>query len=263
LKVLILAAGQGTRLAPLTDERPKCLVELDGISLLDRQVAALKTAGLDDITVIGGYRGDLIRARGFDTIFNEHFASSNMVATLFSGRSLMAGDQDIMVSYGDIVYESSVAKALQKCSAPVCVVVDTQWRRYWAARMNNPLTDAETLKLSPEGRILELGKKTQDEKDIEGQYIGLIKIRADQVRSMLQFYDEMDRQAIYDGKDFNNMYMTSFLQNMIDNNWHVQSVPVENGWLEIDTLADLELYEWLHKNGELRNFYNLSPTKGT
>jgi choline kinase len=99
LKVLILAAGQGTRLAPLTDERPKCLVELEGISLLDRQVAALKTAGLDDITVIGGYRGDLIRARGFDTIFNEHFASSNMVATLFSGRSLMAGDQDIIVSY--------------------------------------------------------------------------------------------------------------------------------------------------------------------
>ncbi len=76
-----------------------------------------------------------------------------------------------MICYGDIVYEARVLAALLNVDAPVTVVIDRQWRRYWELRLDDPLTDAETLKLGPGGRLLELGKKPKTFDDIEGQYI--------------------------------------------------------------------------------------------
>lgn len=251
MRAIILAAGQGTRLRPITDRVPKCLVELEGVSLLERQVRTLRSAGITDITVVGGYRADQIEALGYKVIVNENFATTNMVATLFCAREAMRSDSDLVVSYGDIVYERRVLDALCGCNAPVCVVVDMQWRWYWELRFENPLDDAETLKLSPNGRILELGKKPQSYDEIQGQYIGLIKVRSDMIEQLIRLYDRMDRSVTYDGKTFDNMFMTSFLQYLIDSGWDVRSVPVDNGWLEVDSVADLDLYSKLHRDGKL------------
>jgi len=60
MRVIILAAGQGTRLRPFTDDRPKCLVELHGRPLLHRQLDVLRAAGLNDIALVGGYRADCL-----------------------------------------------------------------------------------------------------------------------------------------------------------------------------------------------------------
>lgn len=261
MKALILAAGQGTRLRPLTDDRPKCMVELAGRSLIERQAATLRRAGVTDITVVSGYRADQIAAAGFATCVNPHFASTNMVATLFSAEHLMDETQDLLICYGDIVYEGRVLDALLKVDAPVTVVIDRQWRRYWELRLDDPLTDAETLKLGDGGRLLELGKKPKTYADIEGQYIGLIKVRADQVHALKQLYHVMDRSVTYDGKDFDNMYMTSFIQFQIDKEWDVRVAPTDNGWLEVDSVTDLELYHRMAADGTLAPFYNLQETQ--
>ena len=57
----------------------------------------------------------------------------------------------------------------------------------------------------------------------------------------------MDKDRVYDGQDFDNMYMTSFIQYLIDNHWEVKATLINNGWLEVDTIADLERYENLPK----------------
>ena len=95
--------------------------------------------------------------------------------------------------------------------SPVALAVDREWRRYWAARMVNPLADAETMKITEENRIIELGKKPSNYDDIQGQYIGLIKIRADHVTQLPKTWRAMDKNSLYDEKDFENMYMTSFI----------------------------------------------------
>jgi choline kinase len=256
-RAIILAAGRGTRLSPITDERPKCLVELAGTSLLERQLAVLEAAGLTAITVVGGYRADTLEGRGFDLVRNPRYDRTNMVNTLFCARHLMGDDADLVVSYGDIVFERRVLEALLECSEPVAVTVDRSWRRYWALRMGDPLADAETLKLAPDGRILELGKKPKGYEDIQGQYMGLMKFRADHVVPLQQVHSELDPSAEYDGKDKDNMYMTSFLQHLIDIGWRVQSVPVDGGWLETDTVEDLELYHRLEAEGSLGQLYRL------
>lgn len=261
MKALILAAGQGTRLRPLTDDRPKCLVELMGKSLLERQAAVLRRAGVEDITVVAGYRADQIAARGFTTRVNPRYASTNMVATLFSAIDLMDDVQDLLICYGDIVYESRVLSSLLKVDAPVTVMIDREWLRFWRLRLEDPLSDAETLKLWPDGRLRELGKKPRDYSEIEGQYMGLIKVRADHVEKLKEVYASLDRSALYDGKDFDNMYMTSFIQHLIDSGWEVRAAETDNGWLEVDSVSDLQRYEAMACDGALAPFYNLQEAE--
>lgn len=261
MKALILAAGQGTRLRPLTNDRPKCLVEFAGQPLLFRQAAVLRRFGVDDITVVSGYRADQVAAAGFKTCINLRFETTNMVSTLFCAEGLMDDSQDLLICYGDIVYEERVLASLASVDAAVTVAIDTQWRRYWELRLDDPLSDAETLKLGPEGRLVELGKKPNSYSEIEGQYIGLIKIRADQISALKGLYHAMDRTAIYDGKDFDNMYMTSFIQYLIDHGWDVRVAPTDNGWLEVDSVNDLDLYHRMAANRTISPFYRLTEEK--
>jgi hypothetical protein len=65
----------------------------------------------------------------------------------------------------------------------------------------------------------------------------------------------MDRERLYDGRSFETMFMTSFLQFLIDSAWRVKAVPVNGGWLELDTVGDLNLYEDMLRKGTLKEFY--------
>jgi len=253
MKAIILAAGEGTRLRPLTNDRPKCLVELAGKPLLDHQLAVLRSAGVNDIHVVTGYRGEMIDRPGIVRHVNDQYATTNMTTTLFTAAKELTGSQDVIVSYGDIVYEPAVLQSLMDVDAPIGLAVDLEWKRYWSTRMDNPLDDVETLRLRDGNKIIELGKKPQGYNDIEGQYMGLIKIRADHLTRLVDTYDAMDRYALYDGKDFDNMYMTSFLQFLIDSGWDVRAAFVKNGWMEIDAPEDLQVNDPTIWTAEGRN----------
>lgn len=241
MKAIVLAAGQGTRLRPYTNERPKCMVELRGKPLIGHQVDVLHHAGITDLHVVAGYLADRLTQPGLTKHINPAFASTNMVATLFCARELLTSDEDVIITYGDIVYESRVLEALVASDAPIALGVDLDWRKFWEARMDDPLSDAETLKLEDTDRIVELGKKPTSYDQIMGQYMGLIKIRADHVRKLVDAWDALDRDALYDGKDVDNMFMTSFLQHLIDQGWDVRAAFTHNGWLEVDAPEDLEM----------------------
>ena len=239
MKAIILAAGEGTRLRPLTDDKPKCLVVLAGKPLLEHQLETLRAGGVDDIHIVGGYRAEQLVRPDTTLHLNPRYAETNMVTTLFAAEAVMTGDTDLIISYGDIVYEPQVLAALQAVDAPLTLAVDREWKRYWAARMDDPLADAETLKLTDGDRMVELGKKPQSYDDIQGQYTGLIKIRADLVARLSEVWRAMDPDITYEGKDYDNMYMTSFIQHLIDSGWEARAAFINNGWAEVDCKADL------------------------
>ena len=255
-KCLILAAGQGTRLRPITNDKPKCLTPLAGKPMLIRQVETLKSQGIDNIHVATGYRSDQIEKLGFDTSFNSKFDSTNMVETLFSALDFIKGDEDLIISYGDIVYNRNNLGKLLASNDELSIMVDKDWKELWSLRLDDPLSDAETLKLE-NGFIIELGKKPNSYDEIEGQYTGLIKIRGDKVLAFIDFYQSLAKDKEYDGKDFYNMYMTSFIQLLINSGWEVKASLVNNGWLEVDTVEDLNTYENLYHSGGLNSFINL------
>jgi choline kinase len=215
------------------------MVDYQGRPLIEHVAQALRHNGIDDIVAVRGYKPEALRCPGVRFYDNPRYLDTNMVYTLFCARPELRGD--VIISYSDIVYTKAVVRRLLQVDADIAVVVDGDWRRLWQERMDDPLDDAETLRLDPSGRILELGKKARSYDDIQGQYIGLIKISAAAWPRLMAFYDNLDRSADYDGKSFECMYMTSFVQAVIDRLMPVQAVPIHGGWLEIDVPSDLTI----------------------
>ena len=85
--------------------------------------------------------------------------------------------------------------------------------------------------------------------------IELKKDNPDYWLKLIDFYNGLDRSAVFDGKDFDNMYMTSFLQLLINAGWKAKAVEVSNGWLEVDSVEDLDHYERMAEAGSLDAFY--------
>ncbi|MCK5110914.1 MAG: phosphocholine cytidylyltransferase family protein [Arcobacteraceae bacterium] len=240
MKIIILAAGQGTRLRPLTNDRPKCMVEYNQKPIIDYILSTIQECDLKDIALINGYKKDVLEEylKEKELIFftNDNFDKTNMVSTLFCAKDFM--DDDLIISYADIIYKKEVLDKLINSKNDFSVVVDRKWKKLWSQRMENPLDDAETLKIT-NGNIKELGKKPNSYQDIEGQYIGLIKISKNLIHKVIKFYERLDKTKLYDEKDFDNMYMTSFIQMIIDNLCDVKPVFIDGGWLEIDCIDDM------------------------
>ncbi len=236
MEMIILAAGLGTRLSPITDDRPKCLAPLHGRPLLEWQIAAARACGLDDIVVVGGYMQDKLRPYDVRIASNPRYRETNMVYTLDCG--LKDIEQEIVVAYGDIVYEPRVLLTLLQSKASIAVAVDSGWRGYWEARMTDPLSDAESLKLARDGRIVSIGQKPEKIEDIEAQYIGLMKFTPKGVANVTEAIRAIRHADRY---RFETMYMTDLLQHMIDAGTVVRPAVSARGWFEIDTVDDLKL----------------------
>ena len=244
MKAIILAAGKGTRLGALTSYKPKCMVEYRGKPIIDHIFGTLKTCGIEDINVVDGYRNDVLRghlkSENVSFYKNKNFENTNMVYSFFCAED--AFDDDMIITYSDIIYTPNVLKKLMRNDDDIAVVVDKDWEKLWRLRMDDPLLDAETMKIDDKGRVVELGKKAKKLSEIEAQYIGLIKISRDMIPRICKYYKALDKEETYDGQSFNNMYMTSLIQKFIDYLAPVYAVEIHGGWLEVDSISDLKKY---------------------
>ena len=255
MKVVILAAGQGTRLRPLTDNRPKCLVEVKGRSILDRQLDTMYTCGLrnSDITIVAGYRGDVLQKKFSDTdiniIINENYETTNMVCSLMCARNLMEAQEDILISYGDIIYNDTVLRKVLESDDEASVIVDDGWYSYWSKRCENPLDDAETLMFDEDDYLTEIGQKTTDLAKVQSQYIGLMRFRNSGLRAMLDLAQTAKERTAQGTalwrttRSYQKMYMTDLLQGLIDEGNKLKALHIQRGWFEIDDRDDLGVVE--------------------
>lgn len=237
MKAIILAAGEGTRLRPYTLDRPKCLVEIDGSSLLERQLAVLRSRGINEIVLIGGYRAEMLRDAVTRLHHNSRYAETNMVWTLFCAEEELAGE--VIISYGDIVYSGEILDCLLASRADIAVAVDNEWESYWRARSHDPLADAETLRIASDGHILELGQRPQTLADIQGQYMGLVKLTPSGLMSVRSVFRKSSTDNLLRGMTPESAYMTDLLQAVIDCGHRVDAVPTSGWWVEVDTVFDL------------------------
>jgi choline kinase len=236
MKAIILAAGEGTRLRPYTLDRPKCLLEIDGITLLESQLAVLRSRGVDEIVLVGGYRAEMLEGKATRLRINPRYAETNMVTTLFCAEEELNGE--VIVSYGDIVYAGEILDSLLASPAEISVTIDMQWESYWRARNEDPLADAETLRLGEGGRIVEIGQRPTSLDEIEGQYMGLMKFTGQGLERLKEAYRKAVQKGALGPRPVKGAYMTDLLQVLIDNDYRVQAVPVSAPWVEVDSVTD-------------------------
>lgn len=245
MRAVILAAGRGSRLRHLTGERPKCLVELEGKPLIERQIAALRHGGVDEIGVVRGYRAEMIDYPGLTYFANQRWAETNMVMSLATGAAWLRSGP-VIVSYGDIFYRSELVRGLAGAPGPLVISYDRSWRRLWARRFADPLADAETFRISPEGQLLEIGGKTTRIEDIQGQYMGLFKFTPAAWNCVEALLDSLDEPVR------NRLDVTGLLRRLLTvNEFPIGAFATDGQWGEIDNPEDVALYQEMVKEGEV------------
>ena len=159
MKAIILSAGQGSRLGHLVDDRPKCLIDFNGRSLLDRQLDTLEANGVHEAVVVTGFHDDRIeevlarRSGGpaVRTVYNPFYKVADNTGSLYMAREELSGD--CLVWNGDtLVSRELMKKVVGNDRAGICVTIDRKDDGY----------DDDDMKVVEEGgRLRAIGKRSR------------------------------------------------------------------------------------------------------
>ena len=245
MKAVILAAGRGSRMKALTEDRPKCMVELAGRSLLDLQVSALRNGGINEIAVVRGYKGEWLEGRGLHLFDNLRWSKTNMVVSLMQAAPWLQ-EGSCLISYADIFYPAETVQRLANSDGDLTISYDPEWLTMWQARFADPLSDAESFQIDQRGRLTDIGRRVKQLSEINGQYMGLIKISRSGWNTVSKYLSTID-QSQRDVLD-----MTGLLSRLIKIGIDVHTVSTVPGWGEIDSEDDLEYYSEQITNGRIK-----------
>lgn len=242
VKTMIVAAGPGSRLKNYTEDLPKCMLEFGGKTLLQRQLDAYSESGIDNISVIRGYKKEKINYAGLKYYENTDFENNNILNSLFYGEEELFGN--IIVSYSDILFEAAIVKRLLESENDISIVVDVDWQGYYVGRKEHPIEEAEIAIFNAKNEVLEIGKILTEKNDVYGEFIGMMKFspRGAEVfkkhfhRAKEMYWDRPFQRA----KTFQKAYLTDLMQEIVGMGVSIHCVIIERGWKEIDTVEDFE-----------------------
>jgi choline kinase len=230
MKALILAAGRGRRLWPFTAESPKCLLDVGGMSLLERQLYNLRTAGIRQVAVVCGFGIDRVRATLKKTadqevklLYNPFYAVSDNLISLWVARSEM--NEDFILLNGDNIFHPHSVRTLTKQRA-ACTVLAARKRTYLPDDMKIRLRD---------GHVSHIGKALACE-EADAESLGMLLFRSSGVRILREALEDIvtDENAI-------NSHFPAVIQHIINRGLPINCCFAEEfPCSDVDTPADLE-----------------------
>lgn len=259
MKAIILAAGSGLRLNKYTKDLPKCMLSVSGKPILWHQIDLFHAFGINDITVVKGYHHEKISLKDEKSYLNTIYAKTNMVYSLFCAQQEL--DAEIIIAYGDILFDQKLLKSVIEDKHDIATVVDKQWKDYWLLRYGKLDYDLESLKIGPGGQIVDIGHPHPEIKEIDGRYVGLIKISPAGAQIFKEVYFAAEKKfsgrVWLNGRSFEQIFMTDFLQEIIDQGYPIYPISVAKGWLEFDTNEDYEIITELNAQKRLGQFIQI------
>ncbi len=241
-KAIIIAAGLGSRLKSYTENLPKCMLKFGDKTLLERQIEAYRNCGINNISVIRGYKKEKINYEDLRYYENPDFENNNILNSLFYAEEELNGN--VIVAYSDILFEASVVRRLLESQADISIVVDIDWLGYYDGRKEHPIEEAENVIFNANNEVLKIGKILTEKDDVHGEFIGMLKFtpRGAEIfkkhfhRAKEIYWDKPYQRAA----KFQKAYITDIIQDMADLGVPVHCVIIERGWKEIDTVEDYQ-----------------------
>jgi choline kinase len=238
MKTVILAAGAGSRLKPLTDHMPKCLLKVGVKSILEMTIENLLATNNSEIIIVTGYLENKIREfirerfrhLQITYIYNELYASTNNIYSLWLAKDEVLGN-DMMMLDSDIVFDERIISKLQNSGYKNCL-----------ALKRHEVHDEEIkVKTDAHGCVIEIGKEV-NVSQAEGESIGIEMFGKE---ALTELYFILDRKVVTE-KEVNQFYEAAF-QELSDNNLFIVDT-TEYFCMEIDTEEDLKIAEGLSLN---------------
>ncbi len=238
MQAVILAAGRGSRVAGLTAEKPKCLIEFCGKSLLDWQLEALRGAGIKKIALVTGYLSEKLDRVDLVKFHNSDWSRTNMVCSLMCAKTWVEQEETI-VSYADIIYPPSTVQMIISSRGDIGIPYNTRWKEIWEARFSDPLADAETFKFTKNNFLEEIGNHPKTLEEVMGQYMGLLKFSPGGWKKVFRVLSEFPPEKT------RKMDMTTLLRACLQAGIPIFVFPIEGKWYEVDSEEDLKSYQKL------------------
>lgn len=242
MKAIIIAAGKGSRLKHYTEDLPKCMLEFEGKTLLQRQIEAFNANGITDISVIKGYAREKIDYPNLKYYINDDYENNNILNSLFYAEEKMDGP--LIVSYCDILFEKGVVAKLLESPHDISIVVDTDWKDYYQGREEHPIEEAENVVLGENNKVMTIGKEFADKFNTHGEFIGMMKFTENGIEVFKQHFHRAKQlfcdKPFQEAKTFEKAYLTDLIQYMVDGGVPIHAAIIERGWKEIDTIEDYE-----------------------
>ena len=239
-KALIIAAGLGSRLKKHTKNLPKCMLDFGGKTLLQRQLEAYKKCYIDDISLVRGYKKERINYKGIKYFENDDYKNNNILNSIFYAEKVINGN--IIISYSDILFDSSVVQRALDANHDISVVVDIDWRGYYVGRKDHPISEAENVVFNSNNEVEKIGKINTGNEEVHGEFIGMIKLSNRGAEIFKQHFNRLKKiywnKPFQRAKIFQKAYLTDFIQELVDIGIKVHCVIIESGWKEIDTVED-------------------------
>ena len=241
MKAVILSAGQGKRLLPLTADQPKCNISINGQAILEWQIQELLRFGIKVIHVVVGFGAEKVEAllanrigaESIRTLYNPFFALTDNLISCWVARPEMT--EDFILLNGDTLFESAVLEGLLKApQAPITLVTDEK-----------PHYDADDMKVIVKDKQLQRIGKTLPLDQVNGESIGMIRFQ----NIGPQLFSSALEQRIRQPESLKQWYL-SLIDNLAQQG-HVSIFSIKGlTWAEIDDLSDLEHAERLFPTRE-------------
>lgn len=223
MKAIILAAGRSSRLYPITLETPKCLLEIGGEKIINRQVNAIREAGINDILIVIGYKGDLILDELGSTVrYREYndYSKTNNLHTLWNVKDEL--NEDFICLFSDVLFDPIILNKAKESSQDFCMMIDT----------SQILTDTMRVKLEHE-KLTSIGSHISI-KAGSGNFIGIAKFSKIGARKLCS-----QMAKLITGHK--NDYYTIAIDALAKKGIQIGYIDVkDNKWAEIDTKVDLD-----------------------
>lgn len=256
ITAIIPAAGFEKQLLPLIEDKPKCLLDIKGKTILERAVAALNEANIKEIAVIRGYKKEAIALPNIRYYDNDRYEDTGELFSIFCAEPEMKGRT--IVLYGDIIFDTTILEKLLKSSADFALVIDLAWRdhvdRGGAPVHLNP--DLVTLADPPgssylsrfvmgedEHRIVKIGQHLPLDQ-VHGEFIGMAMFSEKGTQAMRECYRSSQERyksaAFHEARSVSKASFTDLVQELIDEGHRIDAVPVFKGWMEVDSFEEYQ-----------------------
>jgi phosphoenolpyruvate phosphomutase len=237
-RAIVLAASRGKELGDLTLDRPKAMVEVSGRPLLSHIVDTYHQAGIKRIIVVRGYRKEAVDLPSIDYVDNDEFEDTGELFSLHRGLTLVEPRQDVVVSYGDVMFNKYIQQMLLDVDDDLAVTVDTNWQEsanryrhadYVIASMPHSRETFHTRVFLK--RIVSSAPPSA----VHGEWMGFLRIAADRVLEVTELVAEL--VADRDGK--RQAKLPCLINRLIERGRPVRVLYTTGHWLDIDTVDDV------------------------
>ena len=232
MKSIIIAAGSGSRIPEFSKFYPKSMLQINKKSLLERQIKIMKKFKINQISIVKGYKSNKINFKNIKYFFNKNYKKSEQLDSLFCADSWF--DDDLIITFSDIIYESSILKKIVNRRHAFTLAVQKNWKKKYEKRFDHPIDQADKVFVKNK-KIVDIGKNLPVNKT-NGEFLGIFKIDKKMSSKLKKEYKLLKKN-----NKTNKLQIHDFLRYLLKKKIDIQPTYVDGKFMEIDTYNDFKI----------------------